>query len=130
MSTTDNKTFIRRYLDALSGNEKPPELVRQFVTDEGLIQHVATIEAAFPRYEVIADDMLAEDDRVALRATFAVTHSGDFAGIAPTGRRVTQPFMIIYRVSGEKIVEHWLSIDMLSLMQQLGAVPEPATATH
>ena len=130
MSTADNKTFIRRYLDALSGNEKPPELVRQFVTDEGLIQHVATIEAAFPRYEVIADDMLAEDDRVALRATSAGPHSGDFAGIGPAGGLVTQPFMIIYRVSGEKIVEHWLSIDRLSLMQQLGAVPEPATATH
>jgi predicted ester cyclase len=43
---------------------------------------------------------------------------------------VTQPFIIIYRVDGEKIVEHWIGIDMLSFMQQLGAIPEPAAAGH
>jgi predicted ester cyclase len=131
MSTEANKTVIRRYLDALSGEAKTPELVNRFVSDEALAQHVAVIEAGFPRYEITAEDMVAEEDRVALRATFIGTHTGDFAGLAPTQRRVTQPFMIIYRVDGEKIVEHWMSIDMLSFMQQLGAIPEPAAAaTH
>jgi predicted ester cyclase len=126
--STANKTFVRRYVDALSGVAKTPDLLRQFVADEQLLQHVATIEAGFPRYEISADDMIAEGDKVVLRATFRGTHAGDFAGLAPTQRKVTQPFIIIYRVEGERIVEHWLSIDMLSFMQQLGAVPEPAAA--
>jgi hypothetical protein len=33
--------------------------------------------------------------------------------------------MIIYRIQGGKIVEHWLNADSLSLMQQLGAIPAP-----
>jgi predicted ester cyclase len=70
--------------------------------------------------------MLAEDDRVAVRATFHGTHTGEFMGIAPTQRRVNLPLIIIYRIDGDKIVEHWLSVDMLSLMQQLGAIPEAA----
>jgi predicted ester cyclase len=128
MSTSANKTFIRRYLDALSGVDKTPELVRQFVADEQLVQHIAAIEAGFPRYELSADDMVAEDDKVTLRSTFRGTHAREFAGLAPTQRQVTQPFIIIYRVDGEKIVEHWIAIDMLSFMQQLGAVPETAAA--
>ena len=126
MSTTANKTFVPQYLDALSGREKTPALLSQFVADEALIQHIATIEAAFPRYELAAEDMLAEDDKVALRATFRGTHRGEFAGLAPTQRQVTLQFIIIYRIRDERIVEHWLSIDMLSFMQQLGAIPEAA----
>ena len=126
--STANKTFVRRYLDALSGVDKTPDLVRQFVADEQLIQHVAAIEAGFPRYELAADDIVAEGDKVVLRATFRGTHTREFAGLAPTQRQVTQPFIIIYRVDGERIVEHWIGIDMLSFMQQLGAVPEPAAA--
>ncbi len=55
MSSAANKRFIRQYLDAVSGKEKTPDLLRQFVDDEGLAQHVAAIEAAFPRYELDAD---------------------------------------------------------------------------
>jgi len=28
--------------------------------------------------------------------------------------------MIIYRIAAEKIVEHWMQIDSVALMQQLG----------
>jgi predicted ester cyclase len=130
MSTTANKTFVRQYLDAVSGQEKTPALVNRFVADEALAQHIATVEAGFPRYELAAEDMLAEDDKVALRATFRGIHKGEFAGVAPTQRQVTLPFIIIYRIWDEKIVEHWLSIDMLSFMQQLGAIPEAAAAAR
>jgi predicted ester cyclase len=130
MSTTANKTFVRYYLDAISGREKTPALLGQFVADEALAQHIATMEAAFPRYELVADDILAEDDKVAVRANFRGTHKGDLAGVAPTQRQVTLPLIIIYRIRDEKIVEHWLSIDMLSFMQQLGAIPEPTATTH
>jgi predicted ester cyclase len=128
MSAAANKTFIRRYVDALSGVDKTPDLVRPFAADEQLIQHIAAIESGFPRYELSVDDMVAEDDKVALRATFRGTHTREFAGLAPTQRQVTQPFIIIYRVADEKIVEHWIGIDMLSFMQQLGAVPEAEAA--
>jgi predicted ester cyclase len=128
--STANKTFVRRYVDALSGKDKTPDLVRQFVADEQLVQHVATIEGGFPRYELSVDDIVAEGDKVVLRSTFRGTHTGDFAGLPPTQRQVTQPFIIIYQVDGERIVDHWIGIDMLSFMQQLGAIPEPAAAGH
>ena len=127
MSAQENKAFIGRYLKALSGQDKPPEVVDQYVSDsdQGLKEHIAFFEAAFPRYELIADDMVAEGDKVTVRATFTGTHEGDLMGLAPTHKTATVPIMLIYRIADDKIVKHWMVADQMSLMQQLGAIPTP-----
>ena len=52
------------------------------------------------------------------------THSGEFMGVAPTGRRVTMSGIDIVRVAGGKIVEFWYGEHLLELMQQLGVLPD------
>ena len=128
MTTEDNKALIRRYLDALGGNDKPPELVNQYVaeSDEDLRQHIAMAEAGFPRYELPPDDIIAEGDKVVVRATMRATHLGEFFGVPATGKEVTMPLIIIYRIADGRIVEHWIQMDVFGLMQQLGAIPMPA----
>lgn len=123
MSTEDNKTFIGRYFEALSGKDKATAVVNRYVTDEELKHHIAFYEAAFPNYELIADDMIAEGDKVVVRSTFRGTHKGDLMGIAPTGKLVTMPLILIYRIADDKIVEHWMQADALGMMQQLGVIP-------
>ena len=123
MSTEDNKTFIRRYFEAISGKDKPTAVVNRYVTDEELKHHIAFNEAAFPNYELIAEDMIAEGDKVVVRSTFRGTHKGDLMGIAPTGKQVTMPLILIYRIADDKIVEHWMQTDALGMMQQLGVIP-------
>lgn len=120
------KQFVIDYLEALSGKPKPSEAVKRYVDDVALQEHIEMFEAAFPRYELLIDDVIAEGDLVAVRATFQGTHTGEFQGISPTGKTVTIPLMIIYRIRDSKVVEHWLNADALSLLQQLGAVPVPA----
>ena len=78
---------------------------------------------AFPDCHVTIDDMIAEGDRVATKKTFTGTHSAEFNGIPATGRRVTLQYVDILRVRDGKIVEHWLSMDQMSFMQQLGVLP-------
>ena len=128
MTTEDNKALIRRYLDALGGKEKPPALVNQYVaeSDEDLRQHIAVAEAGFPRYELPPDDIIAEGDKVVVRATMRATHLGEFFGVPATGKEVTMPLIIIYRIADGRIVEHWIQMDVFGLMQQLGAIPMPA----
>jgi predicted ester cyclase len=126
MSTESSRQFIERYIRVMSGGEKSPESIAQYVTDESLKQHLEIFEAAFPGYALEVHDVLADGDRVALRATFRGLHSGDFQGIPPTGREVSAPLTIIYRIQDRKIAEHWLNADVLSLLQQLGAAPVPA----
>ena len=128
MSPEENKTLIRRYFEAISGNDKPATLVNKYTTDEALKQHIALFEAAFPRYQLMVEDMIAEKDKVTVRSTFRGTHNGDFMGIPPTGKQATIPVFLIYRLVDDKIVEHWMQADSLGLLQQLGAIPAPTSA--
>jgi len=125
MSTEANKAFIRRYLDALSGKDKPRALQDEYIaeSDEELKDHIVFFEASFPHYEIIADDMIAEGDKVAVLARFRGAHKGELLGIAPTGKEVDVPFAITYRLAGGKVVQHWMSFDRMALMEQLGVAP-------
>ena len=122
MLPIDNKTFVRRYLEAISGNEKPMALVRHYVadTDEALQQHIIAGEIGFPHYELIAEDLVAEGDKVVVRFILCGVHLGEFMGIPATGKTVAVPGIIIYRIDDGKIVEHWMQMDSVTLLQQLG----------
>ncbi|MDL9980168.1 ester cyclase [Microbacterium sp. ASV49] len=78
---------------------------------------------AFPDIHVSIDDMIAEGDRVASRQTVTGTHLGDFQGIRATGRKVVYQEIFIARFVDGLIAELWGVVDMLSLLQQVGAIP-------
>ena len=118
-----NKEFINRYFNALSGVAKTRELLEEYITDEELLAHITFFEPVFPGYEVLSDEMTAEGNRVVVRARFKGTHEGELNGIAPTHRTVEFPFAISYEIENEKIVHHWMIADQMLLMQQLGVVP-------
>jgi predicted ester cyclase len=121
MSADENKSLILRYFSAISGTSKTESLLSEYISDSGLRRHIGAFEAAFPRYELEIEDMLAEDDKVVVRATFRGTHEGEFMGVPATGKSVTFPVIIIYQVQGGKILHHWLTADTLSLAQQIDA---------
>ena len=126
MSAKESKAFIRRYFDAM-GKDKSVATMDEYIADadEELKQHIAAFEAAFPGYGMIVEDMIAEGDKVVVRGAMHGTHKGDLMGIPPTGKQVTMPVIIIYRIADGKIVEHWMIADQLGLMQQLGVFPPP-----
>lgn len=128
-SPAANRARIAAYFEALSGKKKPMAVQAQYIadSDQALRDHIDLFEAAFPLYELIAEDMIAEGDRVAVRATVRGTHQGEFSGIPATGRRVEIPVFLIYRLEDGLIVEHWIQADVLGLLQQLGALPAPNT---
>jgi predicted ester cyclase len=124
-----NKEFINRYFKALSGVSKTKQLLEKYIADEELMQHIDFFETVFPGYELVADEMTAEDNRVVVKARFKGVQQGELNGILPTHRSVEFVFAIGYEIANEKIVHHWLIADQMSLMQQLGAVPS-AEAVH
>jgi predicted ester cyclase len=126
MSSETSRQFIERYIKALNGSSKSLDLVEEYVSDEALKAHIAAFEMAFPGYQIEVHDILADGDKVALRGTFRGVHRGEFQSMAPTGRTVAVPLMLIYRIAGGRIAEHWMNADALGLLQQLGAAPVPA----
>jgi len=64
-----------------------------------------------------------------VRVTYSGTQQGELMGIPPTGKPFSVTGIEIYRFDGGKIVEHWLEVDNLGMLQQLGVVPAPGLAT-
>lgn len=122
MSTAESRTFVQQYLDAISGKDKPLALLNQYIanSDEALKQHIVDAETGFPHYELIAEDLIAEGNKVVVRFNLHATHQGNFMGIAATGKEINVPGIIIYSIDEGKIIEHWMQIDSMAMMQQLG----------
>jgi predicted ester cyclase len=117
-----NKEFIVRYINALSGKEKTRAVMEEYIDDEELTGHIEFFETAFPKYEMFADEITAEGNRVVIRARFKGCHAGEFNGIPPTWKNVEFPFVISYEIENSKIVHHWLIADQFALMEQLGVL--------
>lgn len=124
-----NKEFILNYFNALRTDGKSREILEKYMTDEALIGHIEFFEKVFPSYDVIVGEMTAEDNRVVVSCHLKGTHLGELNGIAPTYKEVNVPFVISYQIENNKIASHWMLVDQMSLMQQLGVVPA-AQATH
>ena len=121
-----NKEFVIRYINAISGVTKTREVMEQYMTDEELLGHILFFDTAFPKYEMFADEITAEGNRVVIRARFKGCHAGEFNGILPTNRNVEFPFVISYDIENGMIVHHWLIADSMALMEQLGVMNAPA----
>jgi predicted ester cyclase len=120
-----NKEFVIRYFNAISGVTKTRELSQQFMTDEELIEHIAFFDSVFPKYELFADEMIAEGNKVVVRARVKGKHEGELNGIPPTYKEVNFPFVISYEIENDKIVHHWLIADQAAMMEQLGLMGVP-----
>jgi steroid delta-isomerase-like uncharacterized protein len=136
VTTKSNKhimeRFTREFLTsgdaALAGEFLSPDIVMHFAGKqqqgrESYVAIVAANQVAFPDLLWTVEDMVADGDSVAVRYTMTGTHRGDFAGVPPTGKAVVAQSMAFYRLADGQIVEERAQVDMLSVLQQLGAVP-------
>jgi len=122
------EVFVDWNLDAIDelvapdfvGHEMPPGTPRG---PEGFKQFYDSLRTAFPDLTYQVDDIVSERDRVVVRWTWRCTHVGKFVGIAPTGKSATVTGIAIYRVANGRCVERWVELNLLGLLQQLGAMP-------
>jgi predicted ester cyclase len=139
MSSEQNKAIIRRFVE--EGINQSNESVFLDLLIPDVVDHYARpglppgrmgwnvfrklFRAAFPDGCWELDDIVAEGDFVAARASFTGTHMGEFFGIPATGRRVRIGSMYICRFENGKIVERWANSDDLGMLRQLGVIPAP-----
>jgi steroid delta-isomerase-like uncharacterized protein len=125
-----NKALIRAHYDSTGNAYRPSVIDRQVAADfvdharpgigpEGVKAQARALRAAFPDLTVTIEDLVAEGDVVAVRATWRGTHRGSFRGVPPIGRRIELCCMAFWRVAGGQIREAWSLIDLPTLMRQL-----------
>jgi predicted ester cyclase len=95
-------------------------VLKRYVDDPELLQHIEFFDSVLPRYEIFAEELTAEGNRVVVRGRLKGRHEGAFQGIPPTYKQVDFIFAIGYEIENNKIIHHWLIADMMSFMEQLG----------
>ncbi len=141
MSGEENKAIVRRHMDEVWSKGNLHVIDEIFATDffshgrqergvAGLKQTIAAQRTAFPDLQITVEDMIAEGDKVVSRRTMRGTPTGEFHGIAPTDKQTASSSIAIFRIDDGKIKEIWQVNDRLGLLQQIGAIPEPAQGAN
>lgn len=87
---------------------------------QGFIDFFTKFRQAFPDLEVAVDQMVTDEENVAIAYTVTGTHEGDFMGVGPTGKKIKARGMQIARFEEGRIAERWGSSDQLGILKQLG----------
>ena len=74
----------------------------------------ALSDVALDIHEVVEDET-----QLGCRFTMHGTHTGPLAGVAATGRRVSQPGITICVFDGEKVVQRYSVADFATVMEQI-----------
>jgi predicted ester cyclase len=126
MTTEQSRRFIQEYIAAIC-QEKSEATIDKYVADPHLKGHIIVFEAGIPNYQFIPKDIIAEENKVSVRFTATGEHKGDLFGVPASGNKVNVDGIIIYELSDNKIVNHWMQVDSVAIMQQIGAMPVAAS---
>lgn len=123
MSPEENKDIVRRLFEEVLNEGNLAAIDELLATDylshagaprrEDFKHVVIRLRAGFPDVQYTIEDLIAEGDKVVIRATMHGTHDGDYLGLPPTEKRVTSESIHIVRLASGKLMEHWaLSSDV------------------
>jgi predicted ester cyclase/heme-degrading monooxygenase HmoA len=88
-------------------------------------QYLTMFVTAFPDLTMTVDDVVAEGEVAVTRWTLRGTHQGETEELGPpTGNKVEFEGLSMHRVQQGRIVEEWERYDNLTMLQQLGLLPE------
>jgi steroid delta-isomerase-like uncharacterized protein len=134
--STENEALTRRWFEEVWNQGKAeaidemfaPEVVAHGLGDNGGDLHgvepfkrfQAIFKGAFPDLRIDIEDILSQDDRVAVRYACSGTHSGDHLGIPATGKTVRFTGMTFARWKDGRIVEGWNNVDLAKAFLELG----------
>ena len=137
-ATTDaHKQLVRWFVDEAI-NRGNQEIVAEVCADaaDGSSSGLGTPESvrdlvllyreAVPDAHWTIEQQVAEGEMLVTRFTARGTHRGALLSLAPTGKPMQVPGVLISRLEGHKIVLHWAQADLLRLLQQLGVMPDLA----
>src|SRR5262245_2606041 len=139
VATVPGKSIVRRVLEE-AFNQGNLTIVDELVAPDGISHHsswgttdnrmglkqlIAMFRTAFPDLSCKVEDEIIQDNKAAAHWTMRGTHTGLFLGNSPTSKPFVVQGLIYVCIENEQIIESWLMIDQMGMLQQLRLVPPP-----
>jgi len=147
--SADNKSIVRLLYDEVWNKRRlelvdeiispshalhDPNLIGSAVGPEAYKRLVSRWVAGISDLRFTLEDMVGENEKLAVAWTISGTHKGEFMGVPPTNKKVTVDGITIHHFVNAKIMDSYASWDAWGMMQQLGVVPalgeSKASAAH
>ena len=132
MLLEENKAIVRRFTEefnkrnlAIFDEVLAPDCVdhtHQLRGLENIKQFFTMLIKSFPDFQSTIEDMIAEGDKVWVRLKETGTHTGEYRGLAPTGKKITITAIHNFRIVNGKVVEDFSVSDDLAFYKQLGII--------
>ena len=133
MSLEENKAIVRKVTEAENKKELTvlDELIAPDYVDytlqlqgpQGYKEFLTVLFKAFPDWYETIEDLIAEGDKVCVRLTINTgIHTGEFRGIAPTGKKSTHKAIQIWQIINGKVLKKESLYDQLDFLKQLGLI--------
>jgi steroid delta-isomerase-like uncharacterized protein len=137
MSAENNKQMMNRFVEFINtasetlSNELISPDAKFFVPGQakplrgpvGYLHIINMMRSGFSDIQWELEETIAENDKVAARFTMRGTHNGTFFGVPATLRTIEVKAINFYRFYNNKIIEEFGQPDLLTLLQQIGAIP-------
>jgi predicted ester cyclase len=125
MSVESNKALIRRWFEEIVNGRTDPtvflaELDKTIAPDfvdwdgsdphngrEAMRRAVPFLLKALPDASFTVEQLIGEDDLVAVRVRGEASHTGEVPGHVPTGKHITWTENEIFRIANGQVVESW-----------------------
>ena len=85
----------------------------------GVSGYIDYIRAAFPDFQNIIEEIIAEGDKAFARLTYTGAHQGPIFGIEPTGKKITYAGAAVFTFRDDRIADVWVLGDIYGLLRQL-----------
>jgi predicted ester cyclase len=134
MAFDAKKVIVQRFFDEalvrFRGEEMPFLLTPSFRCDawsqigvpdgpDGAREHIRRLDRAFSRNRTRVVEMSEEGGCIVVRYVFEADHTGGLAGIAPLGRQVSVPGLLVARFEGCRIAELSQHVDVSAALAQM-----------
>jgi predicted ester cyclase len=130
-AVSDARAVVARFLEAYNAGEwaaLDALVARGYVHHSGeqsldlagFKSGAAWIRRGLPDFRIECEDVVVENDRVAVRLTGRGTHSGSFGGERPTANAVVVRGIVLYRFADGVIAEDWEAMDGRPLLELAG----------
>jgi predicted ester cyclase/GNAT superfamily N-acetyltransferase len=128
-----HRTLIRRYYEEM-WNRWDFDLAHELLAPDiefqgslgvsvrgvpGFQGYMRTVQAAFPDFTNVIEELICEGDRASARLTYRGTHRGELFGIGPTGRPIEYSGAAIFRIAEGKVAHGWVLGDRAGLREQI-----------
>ena len=114
------KELIEDFISEISGNRKKEKLLEKWNVRPYETELLLALESGFPEFEIIADSISVQEDKIIVLARFRGSQTEEFLGNPPTNKLVEIPMILYGDIEEKGVGKMKILMDRLLMLEKLG----------